>query len=219
MPDSIAIEQWQPLQRRALCLVAVVAAAERVDANANGKPALYAAANDEPLDQPGGHPLERALLSAAADRSPADWQALFPAPALFAEPARLASAMLAGRHRNRQVPLYAFQLLALAERLDQQPAIRNALATQLNDCSSANASELAEIYQRTISKLGQRIQVSGDAQALQDSDRAAQIRALLLAGVRFAWLWRSLGGKRRHLVLGRRKLVSSIDSITGLLHD
>lgn len=213
---------WRADQRRAFCLVAVVAAAQRADFNASGKPLLVEVTAQSELPHTTAHPLEQALLQAAADPSPADWQALLPQPSLYKPAASIAVAMLSGRTAERQIPLYAFQLLALAERLGQQPAIRNALAEQLQQLQPgepADAATLAAIYQRTISKLGQRIQVSGKAEALQDPDRAAMIRALLLAGVRFAWLWRSLGGKRRHLVLGRRKLVATIESITRSLDD
>lgn len=204
--DLAAINQWPPPERRALALVAVVACAARVTATAS----RGNTDND-------GLALDHALFAAAADRSPGDWQALFPDPSLYRQAASQAVATLKGKVQDRQTPLYLFQLLALAERLDQQPAIRNALGSLLDDLdedqSSLEPQALASIYQATISKLGQRIQVSGDPQILQREDSAASIRALLLAGVRFAWLWRSLGGRRRHLIFGRRKLVQTIQSI------
>ncbi|WP_156501040.1 DUF489 family protein, partial [Alcanivorax sp. HI0044] len=58
-----------------------------------------------------------------------------------------------------------------------------------------------------------RIQVKGDPAHLQDDDKAARIRALFLAGVRAAFLWHQLGGRRWHLLFHRKRLLSLIESI------
>ena len=63
--------------------------------------------------------------------------------------------------------------------------------------------ELSELYQQTVSTLSRRVQVTGDIAQLRRDDIATEVRALLLAGIRFAWLWRQLGGRRWHLVLRR----------------
>ncbi|MEZ5557402.1 MAG: DUF489 family protein [Pseudomonadales bacterium] len=52
-------------------------------------------------------------------------------------------------------------------------------------------------------------------QVLQREQTAEEIRALLLAGVRFAWLWQ-LGGRRWHLILRRRVLLAGLRPITEL---
>jgi high frequency lysogenization protein len=66
--------------------------------------------------------------------------------------------------------------------------------------------ELSELYQQTVSTLSRRVQVTGDIAQLRRDDIAAEVRALLLAGIRFAWLWRQLGGRRWHLVLRRSNI-------------
>ncbi|MEM1232202.1 MAG: DUF489 family protein, partial [Pseudomonadota bacterium] len=96
-------------------------------------------------------------------------------------------------------------------------AIRTPLETLLDRAQNADPESLEQIYTATISKLGHRIQVTGDPRTLAEPAVAAQIRALLLAGVRFAWLWRSLGGRRRHLVLSRRRLTATLATIEGQL--
>ncbi|MGK0404322.1 DUF489 family protein, partial [Alcanivorax borkumensis] len=48
---------------------------------------------------------------------------------------------------------------------------------------------------------------------LQDDNKAARIRALFLAGVRAAFLWHQLGGRRWHLLFQRKRLISVIESI------
>ncbi|MNJ04984.1 High frequency lysogenization protein HflD [compost metagenome] len=45
---------------------------------------------------------------------------------------------------------------------------------------------------------------------LQQASNASKIRALLLAGIRAARLWRQLGGHRWQLVFSRRKLLNEL---------
>lgn len=73
----------------------------------------------------------------------------------------------------------------------------------------------AGTYAETVSTLNPRIMVNGEPTRLQDTAVANQIRALLLAAMRSAVLWRQCGGTRLGLLLGRRKLT---DSAEALLH-
>ncbi|WP_105901846.1 high frequency lysogenization protein HflD [Vibrio gangliei] len=68
-------------------------------------------------------------------------------------------------------------------------------------------SNLASVYLDVISPVGPRIQVSGTPAVLQQTLNQHKVRALLLAGVRCAVLWRQVGGRRRHLLLGRKKML------------
>lgn len=70
-------------------------------------------------------------------------------------------------------------------------------------------AHLADIYSRTISQLQPRIMVQGDPRFLQIPDNQNRIRALLLAGVRSAWLWRQVGGSRWKILFGRRRLLAA----------
>ena len=72
---------------------------------------------------------------------------------------------------------------------------------------------IAGIYVDTLGTFRFRIQVKGDPAHLQDDDKAARIRALFLAGVRAAFLWHQLGGRRWHLLFHRKRLLSLIDFI------
>ncbi|MGB5830480.1 MAG: high frequency lysogenization protein HflD [Thiohalocapsa sp.] len=71
---------------------------------------------------------------------------------------------------------------------------------------------LAGIYADTISKLQPRIVVRGNPLYLQNSDNQDRVRALLLAGIRSAMLWRQTGGSRWQILVGRRKLLDSARS-------
>ena len=57
-----------------------------------------------------------------------------------------------------------------------------------------------------------RILVEGETTNLRDSRKASLIRALLLAGIRSAVLWRQLGATRWSLLFSRRRLVEDAEA-------
>ncbi len=65
---------------------------------------------------------------------------------------------------------------------------------------------LADTYAETCSTLNPKIMVNGEPIRLQDTTVANQIRALLLAAMRSAVLWRQCGGTRTGLLFGRSKM-------------
>ena len=65
---------------------------------------------------------------------------------------------------------------------------------------------LGTLYQDTVSTLPFRIQVQGKVEHLQDERIANRIRALLLAGIRFAVLWHQIGGRPWHLFVLRGRI-------------
>ncbi len=73
---------------------------------------------------------------------------------------------------------------------------------------------ISGIYQDTLSHQRFRIKVTGSAQHLQNSRNADIIRALLLAGIRAAFLWRQLGGHRWRLLLQRKKLLQASQNLS-----
>ncbi|HSB97430.1 MAG TPA: high frequency lysogenization protein HflD [Spongiibacteraceae bacterium] len=75
------------------------------------------------------------------------------------------------------------------------------------------SSNIAAIYQDTISHMRYRIQITGSIQQLQNNHNADRIRALLLAAVRSAWLWRRVGGTRWQLLMGRTKLLKAANAL------
>lgn len=63
---------------------------------------------------------------------------------------------------------------------------------------------LGDIYQKTVSQITPRIMVNGERMHLANTDNAAKIRALLLAGIRSAVLWNQCGGSRLSFAFNRR---------------
>ena len=72
------------------------------------------------------------------------------------------------------------------------------------------------LYQETISNFNFRIQVQGDPRNLQNNENAARIRALLLAGIRAAILWRQVGGQRWHLIFFRSRVGDALQELKRL---
>jgi high frequency lysogenization protein len=95
-------------------------------------------------------------------------------------------------------------LAILGERITQVQRQRNHF--EITDEQIIGA--LAQIYSDLISPLGPRIQVTGNAQLLQQQHTQHKIRAILLAALRAGVLWRQLGGKRRQIFLSRNKLIA-----------
>lgn len=116
-----------------------------------------------------------------------------------------------------EVTRYIISLMALERKLTQR---RDALS-QLGDriqmierqlehfdlLDDQMISNLASVYLDVISPIGPRIQVTGTPAVLQQTGNQQKVRALLLSGIRCAVLWRQVGGKRRHLIFGRKKMV------------
>jgi high frequency lysogenization protein len=72
---------------------------------------------------------------------------------------------------------------------------------------------LADTYKQTLSTLSFRIKVAGNPQILQNNYNANKVRALLLAGIRAAILWRQVGGRRWHLLFNRKRYIKDAQSL------
>ncbi|WP_339463154.1 high frequency lysogenization protein HflD [Pseudomonas sp. EA_105y_Pfl2_R69] len=198
-----------PTQEQLVALGAVFEAAVLVDTLARtgqvGEPAVACLigsllVRNPPgtLDVYGGSDLNlrdgyRALVS-ALERDPTSLQR---------DPLRYALALLA---LERQLNKRDDMLQVMGSRLDQiQQQVEHFGPTHENVIANCGS-----LYQDTISTFRQRIQVQGDSRHLQQANNAAKIRALLLAGIRSARLWRQLGGHRWQLVFSRSKLLKEL---------
>jgi high frequency lysogenization protein len=121
---------------------------------------------------------------------------------------------------QREPLRYVLALLGLEQQLNKRGDLLQLMGARLDQIQSQSehfgiahdnvVSSCAALYQDTISTFRQRIQVQGDSRFLQQPANAAKIRALLLAGIRSARLWRQLGGRRWRLVFNRRKLLDEL---------
>lgn len=114
---------------------------------------------------------------------------------------------------------YLINLINLERRLIKQPKQLTQLGERIEASkrqlehysitSETLVSSFAGIYSDIISPLGARIQVTGEPSILKQTINQHKIRALLLAGIRAAVLWRQVGGKRRTILFSRTKLVNT----------
>ncbi|KPK12656.1 MAG: hypothetical protein AMJ68_01025 [Acidithiobacillales bacterium SG8_45] len=118
---------------------------------------------------------------------------------------------------------YVLGLLQLASKLARDPEMLKAMATDIDLIrvqreSSSNPlldtiDDLAQLYARTISTLTPRIIVSGEHGFLTNPRNAARVRAVLFAGIRAAYLWHQLGGRRWHLIFWRGRMGKAADQL------
>jgi high frequency lysogenization protein len=118
-----------------------------------------------------------------------------------------------------EITRYAIVIVHLERKLARHSIMQDTLRigierirNQLNYFPPTHANILAalgELYQATISTLRPRIMVQGEPTFLADTARASLIRALLLAGIRAAVLWRQLGGRRWQLFVSRRRILDT----------
>lgn len=190
-----------PPNYQALALAGVVQAAALVHRVAQGR----ATADSE----------RNALLSTIPTRQAGAMHDVFPEPGDYATGVDLAIEALGGKTREPEVLRYTLQLIELARTLAGVPQVVEKLGGMVDgvDPEAPDEAQLSRIYQQTISTLGKRIQVTGDPQVLQQEAVADRIRALLLAGVRLAWLWHQLGGRRWHMILRRRPLLVGLRAL------
>jgi high frequency lysogenization protein len=116
---------------------------------------------------------------------------------------------------------YLVVLLHLERKLSKRADLLNTLTEGIEraqqqlthfDIGHGNVlASLADTYAQTVSTLQPRIMVKGEPNRLSEAGVANQIRALLLAAMRSAVLWRQCGGTRLGLLLGRRKLVRAAE--------
>jgi high frequency lysogenization protein len=122
-----------------------------------------------------------------------------------------------GPEKSVELVKYVGGLIQLERALNSKPQQLDLLGTKIDDIKRRLShfeitdetviASLADIYAEVVSPLGQRIQVFGDPNLLQQKPIQNKIRALLLVGIRAAVLWRQMGGKRRQFILSKGKLV------------
>lgn len=122
-------------------------------------------------------------------------------------------------NRNNDITRYAIILMHLQKKLEKKPEMIEEMSNRLDavksqldyfDLSHTNTiAKIADIYKSTISEMQPKIIVEGEQVYLTNNDNADKIRAILLAGIRAAVLWRQTGGSRLQLLFSRNKYLSN----------
>jgi high frequency lysogenization protein len=74
-------------------------------------------------------------------------------------------------------------------------------------------ASFADVYANSVSTLTPRIMVTGEHGYLNQPESANKVRALLLAGMRAAILWRWAGGGRFRLLFNRRRYLEEAERL------
>ena len=125
--------------------------------------------------------------------------------------------------KNAELTRYVVSLIALERKLSGRRDVLNMLGERISQVKrqlhhfdlldEQVLANLASIYSEHISPIGPRIQVAGTPVYLQQPLGQHKGRALLLAGIPATVLWRQAGGRRRHILFSRGKMVASARSM------
>lgn len=134
--------------------------------------------------------------------------------------------MASKTERELELTRYVIALMKLEQGLAKRPDVLARIRAGIDEATielerhalldPAILAHMAEIYSQTISRLSPRIMVRGEPLHLNNADNQNRIRALLLAGIRSAMLWRQTGGSRWQILFAQRRL---FDEAQGYLRD
>jgi high frequency lysogenization protein len=111
---------------------------------------------------------------------------------------------------ERQLEKYAPMADLLTREIDQMPEQVEYYESITHDQVIAR---FADIYKKTISNITPFIEVHGEARYLTVPHYASLIRALLLAGIRAAVLWRQKGGRRWQFIFQSKKITRLTEAL------
>ena len=136
---------------------------------------------------------------------------------------RLLRDYLAGTHKDEALGKLAMAVMQLERRFVADAAMTERVRTglralhgpveRLGSPHHDVVAGLASLYADTISHLRPRVMVQGNPHYLGQAGVVAEIRALLLAALRAAVLWRQMGGSLWDFLFRRRDMAAAIDQL------
>ena len=144
--------------------------------------------------------------------------AVFGPPGAVANGARQLVAQLTGQpERDLELTRYVVSVIRLERNLSGQPDLLDRIGQGIEAAAAIRdrdpllhpdiLAKFADLYSENLSPLKPRILVRGAHTHLQNPDNQIRIRALLLAAIRAARLWRQLGGNRWQILFGHSRLL------------
>lgn len=128
-----------------------------------------------------------------------------------------------GKPRDEQLPRLALAVMQLerrfvrdgdmARRVQAGIRARSGDAARLGSTHPDVLSALGNLYSETLSHLRPRVLVQGNPHYLGQATVVAEVRAVLLAAVRSAVLWRQTGGSLWDFLLRRRDMAAAVDAL------
>lgn len=120
--------------------------------------------------------------------------------------------------RNNEITQYVVSLIVLEKKLSSNSAMLDHITDTLGEIENSLEFfslmhenifvKLGALYKETISTLHPKIIVHGEQPYLSNEHNASKVRALLLAGIRSAVLWRQCNGSRWHILFGRKRYIN-----------
>ncbi len=125
--------------------------------------------------------------------------------------------------RNLDITQYVISMLILEKKMSTNQTMLTKIRQSLENIEASLEffslmhdnvfSKLGSLYQETISTLEPKIIVRGDQPYLSNEANASRVRALLLAGIRSAVLWRQCRGSRWHILFKRKKYLEQCQQL------
>jgi high frequency lysogenization protein len=127
--------------------------------------------------------------------------------------------LLSGPRTDADLSRYLVSVLSLQKRFSADSNMQQVMSSRLSQANRLYEyqekldqdliDQLAHIYKDTISTYPTKIQVTGNSQYLQQPANQSKIRALLLSAIRSAVLWHQVGGKKRHFLFSKAKIIDT----------
>lgn len=134
---------------------------------------------------------------------------------------RLLRSYLGNEARDEALPKLALSVLQLERRFVRETNTVNAVGSGISEIAPQAQAQgsthpevlaaLGGLYADTISHLRPRVMVQGNPHYLGQPGVVAEIRAILLAAVRSAVLWRQLGGNYWDFLFSRKAMLEAAD--------
>ena len=136
--------------------------------------------------------------------------------------AKLVQYQLSGNATKKDIEVtrYLAGIMSISKKLLNNPSALSSLKNKLDEVQRrlehfelddpSITQNFAECYSEVLSPLGQKIQVIGKPDLLQQPSIQHKVRALLFSGVRAAVLWRQMGGKRRDFIFSRKRILKDV---------
>jgi len=163
--------------------------------------------------------MARASLNSLFDFDPATTASVFGGEQGVALGLRtLISQLESPQERDLEIARYVIATIHLADKLRKSDHLGR-IADELTDLKKRTTefdlprptriAQVEHIYQQHVSTVQPQIMVRGEPLHLQNKEHAAHIRAMLLAGIRSAILWRQCGGGKLQLLFSRNKIANT----------
>ena len=127
--------------------------------------------------------------------------------------------------RDEQLPRLALAVIQLERRFVRDDALidrvqdgiraQEPVVERLGSTHPDVLSALGALYSETLSHLRPRVLVQGNPHYLGQATVVAEVRAVLLAAIRSAVLWRQLGGSLWDFLLRRREMLAAVQAHLG----